>query len=222
MPFARPEQGNIDIQRWPVDEHDSPNPGQQSSACCRRPMRDRSASATFALGSRSTAWPDDLPGLIRSSSCAWGLPSMNSPRRGNPSGYTGGSDRISVLPCQEPCRGAARLLRAKVPLGAEAPPPAGPKGRDAAAATDVPEANLALFTFSRALAGCGSLEGSTLRPDNKEPIGTVQTELHAPPLHLYCIKRYRAPASSRQLLSVLNIKFPEKQIAARLAWAASN
>ena len=64
-------------------------------------------------------------------------------------------------------RGMDSLLHSKVKLGADASAAAGPKGRDAAAATDA-YLRAEILTYSRArgaFAGV-SLEGSSLRPDN--------------------------------------------------------
>ncbi len=63
-------------------------------------------------------------------------------------------------------RGATSLLSSKVKLGADASAAAGPKGRDAAAATDVVmRAEMLSYSRARGLFAGVSLEGSTLRPD---------------------------------------------------------
>jgi lipid-binding SYLF domain-containing protein len=65
-------------------------------------------------------------------------------------------------------RGAQSLLHSKVKLGADASVAAGPVGRSAAADTDA-YMRAEILTYSRArgvFAGV-SLEGSTLRPDNR-------------------------------------------------------
>ena len=64
-------------------------------------------------------------------------------------------------------RGANAILSSKVKLGADAAAAAGPKGRDAAAATDATmRAEILTYSRSRGLFAGVSLEGSTLRPDN--------------------------------------------------------
>ena len=64
-------------------------------------------------------------------------------------------------------RGAGAILSSKVKLGADAAAAAGPKGRDAAAATDVTmRAEVLSYSRSRGLFAGISLEGSTLRPDD--------------------------------------------------------
>ncbi len=64
-------------------------------------------------------------------------------------------------------RGANAILSSKVKLGSDASAAAGPKGRDAAAETDVTlRAEMLTYSRSRGLFAGISLEGSTLRPDN--------------------------------------------------------
>ena len=65
-------------------------------------------------------------------------------------------------------RGVESLLRSKVKLGADAAVAAGPKGRAAMAATDAyMRAEILTYSRSRGLFAGVSLEGSTLRQDNK-------------------------------------------------------
>jgi lipid-binding SYLF domain-containing protein len=65
-------------------------------------------------------------------------------------------------------RGAIAILHNKVKLGADASAAAGPKGRDASAETDVTlRAEMLTYSRSRGLFAGVSLEGSTLRPDNR-------------------------------------------------------
>ncbi|HZD94483.1 MAG TPA: lipid-binding SYLF domain-containing protein, partial [Candidatus Sulfotelmatobacter sp.] len=64
-------------------------------------------------------------------------------------------------------KGIDSILRSKVKLGADAAAAAGPKGRDAQAATDVlMHAEILTYSRSRGLFAGISLDGSTLRPDN--------------------------------------------------------
>lgn len=63
--------------------------------------------------------------------------------------------------------GVESLLKSKVKLGADASAAAGPKGRDAEAATDAfMRAEILTYSRSRGLFAGISLEGSTLRQDN--------------------------------------------------------
>jgi lipid-binding SYLF domain-containing protein len=64
-------------------------------------------------------------------------------------------------------KGVNSLLSSKVKLGADAAVAAGPKGRDAMAATDAfMRAEILTYSRSRGLFAGVSLEGSTLRQDN--------------------------------------------------------
>ncbi len=64
-------------------------------------------------------------------------------------------------------KGIDSILKSKVKLGADIAAAAGPKGRDAQAATDVlMRAEILTYSRSRGLFAGISLDGSTLRPDN--------------------------------------------------------
>ena len=96
----------------------------------------------------------------------WGPPAAMRLEGASIGFQLGGSATDFVLLIMNP-KGAASLLADKVKLGADASAAAGPKGRDAAAATDV-QMNAEVLSYSRAkglFAGV-SLEGSTLRQDN--------------------------------------------------------
>jgi lipid-binding SYLF domain-containing protein len=74
----------------------------------------------------------------------------------------GGQATDFVLLVMNP-RGAEGVLTSKVKLGADAAAAAGPKGRDAAAATDATmRAEILTYSRSRGLFAAVSLEGSTL------------------------------------------------------------
>ena len=78
----------------------------------------------------------------------------------------GGQATDFVLLVNSP-HGVESLLKSKVKLGGEASAAAGPKGRDAEAATDVlMRAEILSYSRSRGLFAGVSLEGSTLRQDN--------------------------------------------------------
>src|ERR1700722_13668272 len=96
----------------------------------------------------------------------WGAPTMIALEGGSFGFQLGGQATDFVILVMNP-RGATAILSSKVKLGADASAAAGPKGRDAEAATDV-TLRTEMLTYSRArglFAGV-SLEGSTLRPDN--------------------------------------------------------
>src|SRR5712675_340679 len=96
----------------------------------------------------------------------WGSPSMMALEGGSVGLQLGGQATDFVLLIMNP-RGAKAILSSKVKLGADAAAAAGPKGRDATAATDVTlRAEILSYSRSRGLFAGISLEGSTLRPDN--------------------------------------------------------
>ena len=96
---------------------------------------------------------------------AWGAPAMYALEGGNFGFQLGGQATDFVLLVMNP-RGAESLMGSKVKLGADAAAAAGPKGRDATAATDVVmRAEILSYSRSRGLFAGVSLEGSTLRPD---------------------------------------------------------
>ena len=97
---------------------------------------------------------------------SWGAPAMYALEGGNIGFQLGGQATDFVLLVMNN-RGAESLMGSKVKLGADASAAAGPKGRDAAAATDVVmRAEILSYSRSRGLFAGISLEGSTLRPDN--------------------------------------------------------
>jgi len=96
----------------------------------------------------------------------WGPPAAMRLEGASVGLQLGGSATDFVLLIMNP-KGAESLLGNKVKLGADASAAAGPKGRDASAATDI-QMNAEVLSYSRAkglFAGV-SLEGSTLRQDN--------------------------------------------------------
>lgn len=105
-------------------------------------------------------------------------------------------------------RGAESILSSKVKLGADAAAAAGPKGRDAAAATDVTlRAEVLSYSRSRGLFAGISLEGSTLRPDNdgnERLYGKGTTAKN-----IVINSAIHAPMSAKLLLSTLDKKSPK-------------
>ena len=96
----------------------------------------------------------------------WGAPAMMALEGGNIGLQLGGQATDFVLLVVNP-KGVESILKSKVKLGGDASAAAGPKGRDAAAATDVMmRAEILTYSRSRGLFGGVSLEGSTLRPDD--------------------------------------------------------
>jgi len=139
----------------------------------------------------------------------WSAPAMMALEAGSVGFQIGGEATDFVLLVMNK-RGASSILTSQVKLGGDVAAAAGPKGRDAAASTDVTmRAEILSYSRSRGLFAGISLEGSTLRPDNdgNERLygkGTtakdivINSEIHA-------------PASAKLLLSTLDKKSPKKQ-----------
>lgn len=97
----------------------------------------------------------------------WGAPSMMA-LEGVSIGFQLGGQATDFVLLVMNGRGVSALLNSKVKLGADVAAAAGPKGRDAQANTDVTlRAEILSYSRSRGLFAGVSLEGSTLRPDNK-------------------------------------------------------
>jgi lipid-binding SYLF domain-containing protein len=139
----------------------------------------------------------------------WGAPAMYALEGINIGFQLGGEATDFVLLVMNP-KGARSLLNSKVKLGGNASAAAGPKGRTAEAATDI-VMNAEILSYSRAkglFAGV-SLEGSTLRSD-----GSANENLYGRKLSAEDIIRsgkVSAPASARELISLLNRKSPKNR-----------
>jgi SH3 domain-containing YSC84-like protein 1 len=138
---------------------------------------------------------------------SWSAPAMYALEGGNIGFQLGGQATDFILLVMNP-RGATSLMGSKVKLGADAAAAAGPKGRVAAADTDVVmRAEILSYSRSRGLFAGVSLEGSTLRPDNR-----ANEKLYGRKLSAKEILRQGkagAPGSAHELLSLLNTKFPK-------------
>jgi lipid-binding SYLF domain-containing protein len=140
---------------------------------------------------------------------AWGAPSMIALEGGSFGLQLGGQATDFVLLVMNR-RGAEAILASKVKLGADAAAAAGPKGRDAAAATDATmRAEILSYSRSRGLFAGVSLEGSTLRRDNNANRKLYGKELPAKDIVLH--GRARIPASARHLIATLNKKSPRNK-----------
>lgn len=119
----------------------------------------------------------------------------------------GGQATDFILLVMNP-RGAESILRSKVKLGADAAAAAGPKGRDATAATDAAmRAEVLTYSRSRGLFAGVSLEGSTLRQDNG-----ANEKLYGRKVDARSVIRKGAvgvPASGQKLVALLNRKTPK-------------
>ena len=134
----------------------------------------------------------------------WGAPAMYALEGGNIGLQLGGQATDFVLLVMNP-RGAESLMGSKVKLGADA---SGPKGRSAEGATDVVmRAEILSYSRSRGLFAGISLEGSTLRPDNR-----ADEKLYGRKLDVKEILRQGkvgVPASGHDLVELLNKHSPK-------------
>ena len=137
----------------------------------------------------------------------WGAPSMMALEGGSFGLQLGGQATDFVLLIMNP-RGAKSILSSKVKLGADMAAAAGPKGRDAAAATDATlRAEILSYSRSRGLFAGISLEGSTLRPDNEANEKIYGKKVSAEDI----VRRgtVATPPSAQKLVALLNKKSPK-------------
>lgn len=139
----------------------------------------------------------------------WSAPALFALEGGNIGFQLGGEATDFVLLVMN-ANGAESILSSKVKLGADASAAAGPKGRTAAADTDiVMKAEVLSYSRSRGLFAGISLEGSTLRSD-----GSANRNLYGKDLSAKEIVRegkVSAPPSARELLALLNKNSPKNQ-----------
>jgi SH3 domain-containing YSC84-like protein 1 len=139
----------------------------------------------------------------------WSAPSMMALEAGSVGFQIGGQATDFILLVMNK-RGAGSILTSKVKLGGDVAAAAGPKGRDAAASTDVTmRAEILSYSRSRGLFAGISLEGSTLRPDNdgNERLygkGTTAKDV-------VINSAIRPPASAELLLATLDKKSPKNK-----------
>src|SRR2546423_15556015 len=137
----------------------------------------------------------------------WSAPALYALEGGNIGFQLGGQATDFVLLVMNP-RGATSLMSSKVKLGADAAAAAGPKGRTSTAATDGGmRAGILSYSRSRGLFAGISLEGSTLRPDNR-----ANEKLYGRKLTVKQILRQGkagVPASGHELVSLLNQHSPK-------------
>lgn len=133
---------------------------------------------------------------------SWGAPAMYALDGGSFGFQLGGQATDLVLLVMNP-RGVNALLGSKVKLGANASVAAGPKGRDAAAATDVTmRAEILSYSRSRGLFAGLSLEGTSVRPDNDASRKIYGSKLSA--RTIVQGEGIEVPASGRRLVSLLD------------------
>jgi SH3 domain-containing YSC84-like protein 1 len=137
----------------------------------------------------------------------WGAPTMMALEGGSFGIQLGGQATDFVLLVMNP-RGADSILSSKVKLGAGISAAAGPKGRDASAATDVAlRAEVLSYSRSRGLFAGMYLEGSTLRPDKDANKRVYKSDISAKDIVLE--GKASPPPPAQELLSVLNKRSPK-------------
>ena len=139
----------------------------------------------------------------------WSAPSMMALEGGSFGFQLGGQATDFVLLVMNP-RGADSILTRQVKLGGDMAAAAGPKGRNAAASTDVTmRAEILSYSRSRGLFAGISLEGSTLRPDNDGNERLYGKGVTAKDIVIN--SAIRPPASAKLLLATLNKKSPRNK-----------
>src|SRR5215831_5706730 len=137
----------------------------------------------------------------------WSAPALFALEGANIGFQIGGQATDFVLLIVNP-KGANSILSSKVKLGADASAAAGPKGRTAAADTDiVMRAEVLTYSRSRGLFAGISLEGSTLRSD-----GSANHKLYGRKLNAKEIVReskVSIPAAAHELIALLNKTSPK-------------
>jgi len=145
----------------------------------------------------------------------WGAPAMYA-LEGDSIGMQIGGESTDLILLVMNQKGVASILSSKIKLGGDASAAAGPKGRDASADTDLwMRAEILSYSRSRGLFAGVSLEGSTLRPDNKANARIYGRKIKARAILLG--NKVAIPASGRHLV-VLQSNAPRnesKQVASR-------
>jgi lipid-binding SYLF domain-containing protein len=137
----------------------------------------------------------------------WGAPSMMA-LEGASFGFQLGGQATDFVLLVMNSRGANAILSSKVQLGAGMSAAAGPKGRDADAATDATlRAEILTYSRSRGLFAGISLNGSTLRPDNDANEKVYGKKLAATDIVRKGV--VAVPPAGQKLVALLNKKSPK-------------
>ena len=140
---------------------------------------------------------------------SWSAPTMMALEGGSFGFQIGGQATDFVLLVMNE-GGARGVLAGKVKLGGDASVAAGPVGRNASAETDVTlRSEILSYSRSRGLFAGISLEGSTIRPDNKANEQIYGQRLEAKQIVLS--DQVRVPAAAEHLVSTLNNKTPHRK-----------
>jgi len=146
----------------------------------------------------------------------WGAPAMYA-LEGDSLGMQIGGESTDLILLVMNQKGVASILSSKIKLGGDASAAAGPKGRDASADTDFwMRAEILSYSRSRGLFAGISLEGSTLRPDNKANARIYGHKIRAKAILLG--NKVSIPTTGRHLVRVLQTNSPRnesKQVASR-------
>ncbi len=144
----------------------------------------------------------------------WGAPSMIALGGGSFGLQVGGQATDFVLLLMND-RAASSILTSKVKIGATASAAGGPVGRESTAATDLfLRAEILSYSRARGLFAGVSLDGSTLRPDNRANRKLYGKDVSAKAIVLK--GEVSPPLSALELLSVLNSKSPTNRSAGRV------
>ena len=139
----------------------------------------------------------------------WGPPTMMA-LEGASFGLQLGGEATDFVLLMMSDRSAKGVLTSKVKLGADASAAAGPKGRDASAATDATmRAEILSYSRARGVFAGVSLEGSTLRPDNDANKKLYGQDIKAEDIVLK--DEVKAPPSAHLLLSTLDKRAPHRK-----------
>lgn len=137
----------------------------------------------------------------------WSAPTMMALEGGSFGLQLGGQATDYVLLVMN-ARGADSILSSKVKLGVGVSAAAGPKGRDAIAATDAAlRAEVLSYSRARGLFAGAFLDGSTLRPDNEANKRLYNRSITAKEIVLE--GRVSPPSAAKELLSELNKRSPK-------------
>jgi lipid-binding SYLF domain-containing protein len=146
----------------------------------------------------------------------WGAPAMYA-LEGDSIGMQVGGESTDLILLVMNRNGVASILSSKIKLGGDASAAAGPKGRDASADTDLwMRAEILSYSRSRGLFAGVSLEGSTLRPDNKANTRIYGRKITARAILLG--NKVAIPAAGRHFVHVLQTnarRNESKQVASR-------
>src|ERR1700680_197734 len=140
---------------------------------------------------------------------SWGAPAMYA-LEGDSIGMQLGGEATDLVLLIMNRRGAASILSSKIKLGGDESAAAGPKGRDASASTDAwMRAEILSYSRSRGLFAGISLEGCTLRPDNKANERIYGRKISARTILLG--NKVAIPVAGRHLVHVMQMNAPRNE-----------